>query len=87
MTSCKYCSLHIDFDDDLVSSRSGKKIPLDAETGLPHNCIERPWKITKYRNCNQEIFFSPDRRNPANGKLIPQNIFGNHRCMPHMENW
>lgn len=41
----KYCSLPIDFSDDCVSVK-GKRIPLDAETGLPHNCIARPARKT-----------------------------------------
>jgi len=89
MTHCKYCNLPIDFDDE-HTSRSGKRIPLDADTRQPHDCIARPRprkKTTECHNCRQEIFFSPDRRNPATGKLIPQDIFGNHKCISRLENW
>ena len=87
VTRCKYCSESIDFDDEHIG-HSGKKIPLDIDTGEPHYCIARPRKtinIKKCHKCKQEIFFNPDRRNPANGKLIPQDIFGNHRC--EEEDW
>ena len=36
--SCRQCGQPIKFDDKHVSQRTGKKIPLDIETNVPHDC-------------------------------------------------
>jgi hypothetical protein len=79
MTLCKYCDSPIDFDDWHVGS-SGRKIPLDVETRQPHMCAFRPIKRDRCYNCGKEIFFDSGMRNPAHGKLIPQDMWGNHKC-------
>jgi hypothetical protein len=38
---CRQCQNPIKFDDKHVSQRTGKKIPLDIETGEPHDCPVR----------------------------------------------
>jgi hypothetical protein len=35
---CYLCGKPIKFDNEYISERTGKKIPLDAETNEPHNC-------------------------------------------------
>jgi hypothetical protein len=35
---CRLCGKPIKFDDKWVSERTGKKIPLDADTEEPHDC-------------------------------------------------
>ena len=71
---CRWCDSEISFNDEHVSERTGKKIPLDVETDEPHNC--RIWKLHHRRyyqcgkGCGREIFFDEDRRS-ASGKCIP----------------
>jgi hypothetical protein len=36
--SCRLCGHQIKFDDRRISHRSGKMIPIDADTNEPHNC-------------------------------------------------
>jgi hypothetical protein len=84
LTLCKYCKTTIEFDESVVGL-SGRMIPLDLETQLPHECPstpikERERKTKKCRSCGKEIFFDSGMRNPANGKCIPQDIWGSHRC-------
>jgi predicted nucleic acid-binding Zn ribbon protein len=38
---CYSCGKPIKFDNEYISERTGKKIPLDAETNEPHNCRVR----------------------------------------------
>jgi hypothetical protein len=38
---CYLCGKPIKFDNEYISERTGKKIPLDAETNEPHNCPVR----------------------------------------------
>lgn len=43
MSICKYCnSTEITFDN-AHKSKSGKLIPLEKASGLPHNCSENPF--------------------------------------------
>ena len=35
---CYLCGKPIKFDNEYINERTGKKIPLDAETNEPHNC-------------------------------------------------
>ena len=39
---CKRCQHPIKFDDRHVSQKTGKKIPLDAQTGQRHDCPALP---------------------------------------------
>ena len=39
---CRRCQNPIKFDDKRVSQKTGKKIPLDAETGQRHDCPALP---------------------------------------------
>jgi hypothetical protein len=36
--SCRLCGEPIKFDDNHVSERTGKRIPLDVDTQEPHDC-------------------------------------------------
>jgi transcription initiation factor TFIID subunit TAF12 len=38
---CYLCGKPIKFDYEYINERTGKKIPLDAETNEPHNCPVR----------------------------------------------
>ncbi|MFL6328063.1 MAG: hypothetical protein ACJ71I_11370 [Nitrososphaeraceae archaeon] len=38
---CYLCGKSIKFDNEYINERTGKKIPLDAETNEPHNCPVR----------------------------------------------
>jgi hypothetical protein len=38
---CYLCGKPIKFDNEYINERTGKKIPLDAETNEPHNCRVR----------------------------------------------
>lgn len=42
---CKHCNGLIDFDNNHIS-QSGKKIPLDSETGKPHDCKSKPGPLS-----------------------------------------
>jgi hypothetical protein len=81
LTLCKYCKTTIEFVKSIVG-HSGRMIPLDILTHERHQCADRPVKIMrdKCRICHQEIFLDPTIRNPANNKLIPQDVWGNHKC-------
>jgi hypothetical protein len=92
LTLCKFCKTTIEFDESVVG-HSGRMIPLDIETQLPHECASRPIKVKERKtktchNCNTEIFYDLAIRNPANNKCIPQDVFGNHRCKgTRIERW
>ena len=38
---CYLCGKPIKFDNEYINEKTGKKIPLDAETNEPHNCPVR----------------------------------------------
>ena len=40
---CKYCNNTELIFDNAHKSKSGKLIPLEKATGLPHNCSENPY--------------------------------------------
>jgi hypothetical protein len=71
---CKLCERKITFDDEYVSEKTGKKIPLDPETAEPHECPV--WKLNnrKYHDCRKgcgsKIYFDEDQRTES-GKWIP----------------
>jgi hypothetical protein len=82
---CKWCDAEITFDDEHISERTGRKIPLDVDTDKPHNCPI--WKLHhriyhEYRKgCGSQIFFDEDRRSPS-GKMIPIDKYTDepHEC-------
>jgi hypothetical protein len=81
MTSCKYCYESITLDSGHVSE-SGKKIPLDDDSGEPHNCTARVSTV-ECNKCGEEIQFSRSRLS-KNGKMIPLNMdFNAHQCDPY----
>jgi predicted nucleic acid-binding Zn ribbon protein len=72
MTECKLCGEPIHFNNDIVSERTGKKIPLD-ETDEPHNCPGWKAQHRKYYNCKDcgaEIYFDEVHISKS-GKHIP----------------
>src|ERR1051325_3084168 len=89
---CKQCDEPIRFDDDHISERSGKKIPLDLDIDEPHNWPvwrgqqkQRRMSQRRYyscRNgCGQFIYFEEKQR-MENGKWIPleKETGEPHRC-------
>lgn len=73
MTACRLCGEAIHFDNNIVSQRTGKKIPLGEGTDTPHACAE--WKrrnprFYKCKECSAEIFFDDDHIS-INGKHVP----------------
>jgi hypothetical protein len=40
----------IDFDNDIVSERRGKRIPLQEGSDNPHNCAERK-RLNRHDTC------------------------------------
>ena len=38
---CRLCGGRIKFDDNHISERTGKRIPLDIQTNEPHDCPAR----------------------------------------------
>jgi hypothetical protein len=67
--ACKTCGGPIKFDDKHVSQRTGKKVPLDVETGERYDCPAQrdqqqqgqQSQQRRYHQCNkgcgQEIYF------------------------------
>jgi hypothetical protein len=60
----------IHFDNNIVSERTGKKIPLQERSDVPRNCAE--WKRLNrkyyhYKDCSTEIYFD-DEHISKNGK-------------------
>jgi hypothetical protein len=43
---CKHCNVTELVFDSQHKTKSGKFIPLEKSTGLPHNCPENPFKAT-----------------------------------------
>jgi hypothetical protein len=78
---CKQCDEPIKFDDEHISERTGKKIPLDLDTDNSHNCsvwrsqqeYRRQFQRRYYscrKGCGQFIYFDENER-AENGKWIP----------------
>ena len=76
---CNLCDEPIKFDDEHVSERTGKKIPLDLDTDEPHECEVWRWQQEerhksqrKYyscsKGCDQEIYFDANNKSQS-GKL------------------
>ena len=73
MTACRLCGETIHFDNNIVSERTGKKIPLDEGSDDPHRCAEWEAQHRRYyncRECNAEIYFD-DAHVSDTGKHIP----------------
>ena len=75
---CRSCGELIYFDREIVSEKSGKRIPLNRDTGEPHCCLS--WKLRSAwrfyscsKGCGELIYF--DSRNEegmsSNGKYVP----------------
>src|ERR687883_1881980 len=83
---CKRCQNPIKFDDRHISQKTGKKIPLDAQTGQRHDCpalpaqqrppsqqqpTERGKRFLKCsKGCGGEIYFDVNTKTKK-GKRIP----------------
>jgi hypothetical protein len=82
---CKWCDAEITFDDEHLSEKTGKKIPLDPETDKPHDCPIWELKHRKYfdcrRGCGSQIYFDKKQRSES-GKWIPidKNTAQPHEC-------
>ncbi|CAN5179857.1 hypothetical protein BH18THE2_BH18THE2_14630 [soil metagenome] len=74
LTSCYKCETEITFDDEYVSERTGKKIPLDGYTLEPHRCpmYKAPKKYKPCLKCGALIYFDEDAPKSVNGKWVPQ---------------
>ncbi|MGA9845137.1 MAG: hypothetical protein WBQ25_22765 [Nitrososphaeraceae archaeon] len=75
MLNCKFCQQELTFDDEHVSPKSRKKIPLNPDTMSPHRCEEslNAWRRDhqlKCRQCGTEIYFDNNVTSES-GKLIP----------------
>lgn len=87
MVSCKRCGDPIRFDDDVVSDRTGKRIPLDEDSDEPHNCRESEYFDNKStiecHYCQSEIVFDVDYVTES-GKKIPLDpeTWKPHDCVP-----
>ena len=84
MTACRLCGQTIHFDNNIVSSRTGKKIPLDEGSDEPHRCAEWEAQHRRYyncRECNAPIYFD-DAHVSYTGKHIPlsKSTGGPHEC-------
>ena len=77
MYNCKYCDAELTFDSEYVSERTGKKIPLDVDTGEPHDCPENPYhgnnnnRLLECWTCGEQITFSDKMVSKKSGKKIP----------------
>lgn len=73
MTACSYCGAELYFDKNHRTS-SGKFIPMDKLTELPHDCpkkpVQREPQILKCNRCGNEIYFDDKHVSPS-GKKIP----------------
>ena len=60
-----------------MSERTGKKIPLDVDTGEPHDCPENPYhgnnnnRLLECWTCGEQITFSDKMVSKKSGKRIP----------------
>jgi hypothetical protein len=89
---CKQCDEPIKFDDEHISERTGKKIPLDMDMDEPNNCPlwrsqQERMRMSQrcYYSCrngyDQFIYFEENERT-ENGKWIPleKETGEPHRC-------
>ena len=68
---CKLCAKPIKFDDKHVSSKTGRKIPLDPDTDKPHDCPvwkgDQQYQQLPYQQQSQQLAQHDQRQ------LQPQN--------------
>ena len=89
---CNLCEEPIKFDDEYISERTGKKIPLDVDTDEPHDCPvwrsqkeQRRQSQRRYyscrKGCGQFIYFDQNERSES-GKYIPldKETGESHQC-------
>lgn len=92
---CNLCEEPITFNDNHVSEKTGKKIPLDFDTYEPHNCIawqqrqqelrknQRRYLLCK-KGCGQHIYFDKDNEYGMSetGKWVPLDKYTEqpHQC-------
>ena len=61
----------------MCQKRTGKKIPLDVDTGEPHDCPENPYhgnnnnRLLECWTCGEQITFSDKMVSKKSGKKIP----------------
>jgi hypothetical protein len=49
---CKYCNVvQIEFDVNR-KSKSGKLLPIEVASGIPHSCPQNPWNLQKSSGTN-----------------------------------
>jgi hypothetical protein len=78
---CNLCDEPIKFNDEHISERTGKKIPLHMDTDEPHDCPvwrsqqQEKRKSRKYyscrKGCGREIYFDANHNKSQSGKWIP----------------
>jgi hypothetical protein len=84
MISCKLCGETIHFDNNIVSERTHKKIPLQEGSDEPHKCAELEALHRKHYSCEDcgvPIYFD-DKHISKNDKHIPlSKVTGEpHQC-------
>lgn len=84
MTECRLCGEPIHFDNNIVSERTGKKIPLEEGSDDPHRCAEWEAQHRRYyncRDCGAQIYFDDEHKSNS-GKFIPlsKSTGGPHDC-------
>ena len=93
---CYLCGKPIKFDNEYINERTGKKIPLDAETNEPHNCPVRrsqqqqqqpsqqqEYQERRYHQCNKGCgreIYFDANSKSQSGKWIP---IGKDTGQPH----
>jgi predicted nucleic acid-binding Zn ribbon protein len=68
---CYLCGKPIEFDNEYINERTGKKIPLDAETNEPHNCPVR-------RSQQEQQQSQPQRQQPLQQQEHQERRY--HQC-------
>ncbi len=55
MTFCKHCEEELTFSDEYISPKTGKKVPLDAQTMESHHCAQSldAWRKEHPLVCNR----------------------------------
>jgi hypothetical protein len=87
MLNCKLCNAPIKFSKQYVSERSGRMIPLDPSTGMPHDCPvwneqkaytpqsrEQPQRSIRYYSCRNgcgSMIYFNEQQKTDTGKWIP----------------
>lgn len=54
--TCNSCDEPITFDNDHISERTGKKIPLDVDTLEPHDCNVWRWEQEELRKSHKRYY-------------------------------